>query len=236
MNEKIALVTGANKGIGRETARLLLAEGVTVLIGSRDAARGQAAAEELGASALTIDVTDQESVEAAAKEVDQRYGRLDILVNNAGINPPGQARPSETTAEVVRTAYETNVFGVVRVTNAFLPLLRRSTSPRIVNVSSELGSLAISSDPGWYADHPMLLAYSTSKSAVNSLTVMYAHELAADGIKVNAAAPGLCATDLNEYRGSRTAADGAAVIARVALAADDVPSGQFLAEAGIVPW
>jgi NAD(P)-dependent dehydrogenase (short-subunit alcohol dehydrogenase family) len=232
--KKIALVTGANKGIGKEIARQLLAEDILVLIGSRDSARGQAAAEELGTRSVVLDVTDQASVEAAAKLVEDEYGRLDILVNNAGITAAGQGKPSETSADVVRTVYDTNVFGVVRVTNAFIPLLRRSSAPRIVNVSSRLGSIAqnVAAPP----ELPRLLAYNTSKSALNAVTVLYADELRADGIKVNAIEPGYCATDLNDHQGFLDPAEGAKVAVVAALIANDGPTGEFRADDGIVPW
>lgn len=231
---KIALVTGANKGIGKEIARQLLATGATVLLGSRDPDRGRAAAEELGARTVTLDVTDQASVEAAAKLVEQDHGRLDILVNNAGINLERGARPSELSADVMRQVYDTNVFGVVRVTNAFVPLLRRSGSPRIVNVSSGLGSIVLAGDPS--DEWPRLLAYNSSKSALNSATVLYANDLRADGITVNAINPGYCATDLNGHSGLLDPADGATVAVRLALIADDGPTGEFHTEGGTLPW
>jgi NAD(P)-dependent dehydrogenase (short-subunit alcohol dehydrogenase family) len=230
---KIALVTGANKGIGKEIARQLLATGATVLLGSRDPERGRAAADELGAHTVTLDVTDQGSVDAAAKLVEQDHGRLDILVNNAGISLERGARPSELSADVMRRVYDTNVFGVVRVTNAFVPLLRRSESPRIVNVSSGLGSIVLAGEsPEW----PCLLAYNSSKSALNSATVLYANDLRADGIKVNAINPGYCATDLNGHSGHLDPADGATVAIRLALIADDGPTGEFHTEGGTLPW
>ena len=195
---KIALVTGANGGIGKEIARQMLNSGMTVYVGSRDRRRGQAAVDELGAGArlLVLDVTDANSVSAAA----ERVAELDILVNNAGISDFGQP-PTETEVHTFRRVYETNIFGVVAVTNAFLPALRRSAHPRIVNVSSGTGSLAWSTAPNPQFDYRMGgagAAYRSSKAALNALTIYYAQALAAHGsFKVNALAPGLRATNLN---------------------------------------
>ncbi|SDU49003.1 SDR family NAD(P)-dependent oxidoreductase [Jiangella alkaliphila] len=238
----IALVTGANKGIGKETARQLAAAGHTVVLGARDAGRGRAAAaEELTGLAgdvhvVELDVTDDASVAAAAKTVDGRFGRLDVLVNNAGI-ALGWATPSETSVDDVRGTYAVNVFGLVAVTNALLPLLRRSAAGRIVNVSSDLGSLTRQQDPAspFYGQLP-LVAYSSSKTAVNGVTVAYAQELAAAGIKVNAVNPGYCATDLNGHSGHLSAADGARVVVRAALVPADGPTGAFFTDGGTLPW
>jgi len=197
-------VTGANKGIGKEVVRRLAAEGMIVYLGGRDEARGTAAAGELGASGadvrfILLDVTDQAQVDAAAQRVADEHGRLDVLVNNAGVAVErGMALP-EVTVEQVRRTYEVNVFGVVAVTRAVLPLLRRSAGARVVNLSSPLGSLELLSDPdGMIAQHA-LLAYSSSKSAVNALTLLYANALRPDGILVNAVNPGFVATDLNRH-------------------------------------
>jgi NAD(P)-dependent dehydrogenase (short-subunit alcohol dehydrogenase family) len=233
---KIALVTGANKGIGKEIARQLLAEGVTVLLGSRNAERGRLAAEELGARTVLLDVTDQSSVDSAAKLVERDFGRLDVLVNNAGINPERGARPSELSAEVMRQVYDTNVFGVVRVTNAFVPLLRRAEAPRIVNVSSELGSLTYAADPDSPWAGVRLLAYNSSKTALNAVTVLYANDLREAGIKVNAINPGYCATDLNGHQGHLDPSEGARVAVRLARIPGDGPSGEFHSAGAILPW
>ncbi|MEV0389817.1 SDR family oxidoreductase [Nonomuraea sp. NPDC050643] len=234
---KIALITGANKGIGHEIARLLAGQGVTAIVGARDEERGRAAAERLGQPYVRLDVTDEESVAAAAKWVDDAYGRLDILVNNAGISGGHTAvTPSATTTALVREVYETNVFGVVTVTNAMLPLLRRSESGRIVNMSSELGSLSMALDPEspfWSAN---LLPYNSSKAALNMVTVAYAKELADTPIKVNAACPGYCATDLNAHSGPRTAEQGAAIAVRLATLDADGPTGAYLDDSGVVRW
>ncbi|MGP2437460.1 SDR family oxidoreductase [Streptomyces sp. JW3] len=237
MNDRTALVTGANKGIGKQIARLLAAEGFEVYVGSRDAGRGRRAVEEIGGGArpLALDVTDPDSVAGAAARVD----RLDVLVNNAGISP-SLAPVTETAADEFRRTYETNVFGVVAVTNAFLPVLRRSPHPRIVNVSSGTASLAWSTGPNpqFAPGSGGAAAYRSSKAALNALTVLYAQTLAADGVKVNALAPGLRATDLN----ARAAAGGdpaeaAAGAVRLALLPDDGPSGAFFSWDGTpVPW
>src|SRR6266498_4751827 len=183
----IALITGANKGIGFETARLLGARGMTVLVGARDADRGEQAERALrggGADAhfVWLDVTDEKSVHRAAEWVDTEYGRLDILVNNAGIaRADGRGLPSDTTLATLREVYETNVFGVIAVTNAMLPLLRRAPAARIVNLSTELGSFAYLGDPdGPWAPY-LSIAYGTSKTALNAITLMYANELRGTG-------------------------------------------------------
>ncbi len=230
MAELIALITGANKGIGFETARMLGARGVTVLAGARDGARGAAAEaalreEGIDARFVPLDVRDPASAREAADLIDADYGRLDILVNNAAIATAG-GPPSATSLDGVREVFETNVFGVISVTNAMLPLLRRAPSPRIVNVSSEIGSVAFMSDrssPAWRM--PPSLAYPASKSALNMVTAMYAKELAGTPVKVNAANPGYCATDLNGHTGSRTAAEGASVAVHLATLPDDAPAG-----------
>jgi NAD(P)-dependent dehydrogenase (short-subunit alcohol dehydrogenase family) len=226
-----ALITGANKGIGLATARLLGAKGMTVLVGARDAERGARAVRELrdgGADAhhVPLDVTDEASVRKAAEWIDAEYGHLDVLVNNAGIARfDGAGRPSETTLDALREVYETNVFGVVTVTNAMLPLLRKASAARIVNVSSEVGSIGSMTDP----DSPLWpmssVPYPSSKAALNMVTAMYAKELRDTPIRVNAANPGYCATDLNGNSGFRTPEQGAEVSAYLATLPDDGPSG-----------
>ncbi len=235
MDNQIALVTGANKGIGKEIARQLAAAGLTVYVGSRDAARGQRAAGEIGGDSrpLVLDVTDAASIREAAGRLDT----LDILVNNAGVSGDGKTPDLEDLA-VFRSIYETNVFGVVAVTNAFLPALRRSAHPRIVNISSGTGSLTWSTG----AQFPHLgsfAAYRSSKAALNALTVFYAHRLADDKIKVNALAPGLRRTDLNASAAASGGdpAEAAAGAVRLALLPDDGPSGEFISWDGTqVPW
>jgi NAD(P)-dependent dehydrogenase (short-subunit alcohol dehydrogenase family) len=230
MTTTIALVTGANKGIGLEIARQLGARGGTVLAGARDAARGAEAERELragGADArfVRLDVTDAASVQAAAEGIEAEYGRLDILVNNAGIAVRG-GPPSATDLGVMRQIYETNVFGVVTVTNAMLPLLRRAPAARIVNVSSEVGSITAMTDPANpTSQSPAGLAYPSSKTALNMITALYAKELRDTAIKVNAANPGYTKTDLNGNTGYRSAAEGAEPIVALATLGDDGPSG-----------
>ncbi|HYN92969.1 MAG TPA: SDR family oxidoreductase [Pilimelia sp.] len=237
----VALVTGANNGTGYEVARQLAGQGVTVLLGARDHGRGQAAADALRAEGAAVtfvplDVTDADSVSAAATAVERAHGRLDILVNNAGILAESGPAPSAATPEVLRRTYETNVVGVLAVTNAMLPLLRRSPAARIVNLSSELGSLTLTTTPGThYAAYP-LVAYNSSKSAVNALTVSYANELRDTGITVNSVTPGYCATDLNGHSGPRSAAEGAAVVVDLAIRPTGAVTGGFFGAEGVLPW
>jgi NAD(P)-dependent dehydrogenase (short-subunit alcohol dehydrogenase family) len=224
--QRVALVTGANKGIGFAIARGLLDQGIVVYLGARDAARGERAAAELagaglGARFVHLDVTDPESAAAAAGRIDREQGVLDILVNNAGVVGP-VLPPSQTPVPDVRQAYETNVFGVITVTNAVLPLLRRSRAGRIVNLTSDLGSLArASSDPAF----PQLLAYNSSKAALNAVTLTYANELRDHGILVNAVSPGSVATDQNGHQGILTPDQGAKLPVLMATLPDDGPTG-----------
>ncbi|MEV0147979.1 MULTISPECIES: SDR family oxidoreductase [unclassified Nonomuraea] len=232
-----ALITGANKGIGFEIARQLAEHGVTAVIGARDEERGRAAAERLGQPYVRLDVTDEESVQTAAKWIEREYGRLDILVNNAGVAGwPAEPKPSRTPAAALREVYETNVFGVVTVTNAMLPLLRLSEAGRIVNLSSELGSLSLALDPGTPFWENNFLAYNSSKTALNMVTVAYAKELRDTPIKVNAVTPGYCATDLNDHTGYRTPEQGAVIAVRLALTGADGPTGAYLDENGPLTW
>ena len=239
----IALVTGANKGIGKETARGLAALGMTVWLGARDEDRGRAAEAELREGGgdvrfVPLDVTDAAGIAAVAKAIDADHGRLDVLVNNAGIVGTGfDVVPSATPVDALRAAYETNFFGAVAVTNALLPLLRRSAAGRIVNLSSQLGSLTVIGDPASpYADTPLLLAYDSSKTALNMATVLLARELQGTAIKVNAVSPGYCATDLNAFTGHLSAADGAKIPVLAATLPDDGPSGTFFGAEGPIPW
>jgi NAD(P)-dependent dehydrogenase (short-subunit alcohol dehydrogenase family) len=230
MTTTIALITGANKGIGLETARQLGVRGVTVLAGARDEARGlqaERALRDAGADArfVRLDVTDPKSAQEAADWVDHQYGRLDILVNNAGIARAG-GPPSQTDLDAMREVYETNVFGVIIVTNAMLPLLRRAPAARIVNVSSEVGSITSMTDPASpLAQMPASLAYPSSKSALNMITGLYAKELRDTPVKVNAANPGYTATDLNRHSGFRSVAEGAEANVHLATLDADGPSG-----------
>ncbi len=249
-HQNVAMITGANKGIGRATAEQLAALGMTVLIGARDARRGEEAAGAVRAAggdahAIVLDVTDTTGLREAARWVAERFGHLDVLVNNAGITGSGRVSPldaldqvpSSVDVNMVRAVFETNVFGLIAVTNAVLPLLRRSPAPRIVNVSSAAGSLTINSIPdGPLAGLPTSAAYSPSKTAVNALTVQYANELRKDGILVNAADPGFVATDVNDHTGYLTPAQGAAVVVRLATIGADGPTGGFFSADGPVPW
>jgi NAD(P)-dependent dehydrogenase (short-subunit alcohol dehydrogenase family) len=237
---KIALITGANKGIGLEIAHQLGKQGITVLLGVRDENRGREAAEKLQAEnidahVVQLDVTAQDTIDAAASYIDSEFGKLDILVNNAGIaidNVP----PSQLDIEVLRRTYDTNVFGVFAVTKAMLPLLRKSDAGRIVNMSSGLGSLAQNSDPNYEYAQVKLLAYNSSKTALNAMTIQFAHELKDTPIKVNSADPGYVATDINSHRGSRTVQQGATAPVRLAMLPADGPTGGYFDENGIVPW
>ncbi|MER7165416.1 SDR family NAD(P)-dependent oxidoreductase [Micromonospora sp. NPDC000207] len=241
---EVALVTGANRGIGRETARQLAHQGITVLLGSRDPGRGAAVAAELAAEgahvvAVPLDVTDPESVSAVARQLDDGLGRLDILVNNAGAFQPATALA--TTAPVLRELFEVNLFGVVTVTQAMLPLLARSTAPRIVNVSSTTASLTLTADgadlPG---DADVRMAYTCAKAALNMLTIQYARAFRHDPehahVKINSATPGYTATDMNAFRGTRPVSDGARIIVDLATLPADGPTGGFFGDRGPVPW
>jgi NAD(P)-dependent dehydrogenase (short-subunit alcohol dehydrogenase family) len=241
---KIALVTGANKGIGYAIATGLGGLGYRVGVGARDEARLETAVEKLraaGADAfgVPLDVTSDQSVTGAAELIERQAGRLDVLVNNAGISGevgPGWGQdPTTLDLDLVRTVVETNVIGVIRVTNALLPLLRRSASPRIVNVSSGVGSLTRQADPDIEIG-PVMAAYAPSKSFLNAVTVQYARQLAGTGILINAACPGLVATDLTGFLGPRTPEQGAATAIRLATLADGGPSGSFWEDDGVVPW
>lgn len=240
----IALVTGANKGIGREIAGQLAALGHTVVLGARSAEAGERAAAELrdaggDVSSVVLDVTDPASVAAAAEVVKDRFGRLDALINNAGIvGRPGAdfAGQQSGTANVddVRYVFETNFFGVITVTAAFLPLLRLAPAPRIVNVSSSAGSLTRSSN--FDNPDPLAIGYAPSKTALTSLTIQYARGLAPEHILVNAVCPGFVATDLNGFRGVRSPSQGAVQAVRMATIPADGPTGTFTDDEGPVPW
>lgn len=234
---KTALVTGANKGIGFAVAQGLGSVGFRVAVGARDDTRRAESVQRLrdagvDAFGVALDVTSDDSVATAAKTVEQVAGRLDVLVNNAGISGrfDGDAQdPTALDLDVVRTVLDTNVFGVVRVTNAMLPLLLRSDSPRIVNLSSTMGSLTLQTGP-------IMAAYAPSKSMLNSMTAQYARRLADTNVIVNAACPGYVATDFNGFDGSRTPEHGAAIVIRLATLPDDGPRGGFFDDAGPVPW
>lgn len=250
MHDKpVALVTGANKGIGLQIAKDLAAHGFTVLVGSRNLDNGEAAAKEVGADAcaLQLDVTDQASIVAAAERVRNEFGRLDVLVNNAAIahaQEPGTSfeeimkggRPGIASIDEVRAVFETNVFGVIMVTQAMLPLLREAPAGRIVNVSSGMGSLTRQTDPSNPYYSLVNITYSPSKTALNAITVAFAKELEATNIKVNAACPGYTATDLNNFTGTRTVEQGAREPVRLALLDANGPTGTYSNEDGPLPW
>ncbi|WP_280309638.1 SDR family oxidoreductase [Nocardia abscessus] len=238
--QTIALVTGANKGIGYQIAAGLGALGWSVGVGARDEQRRAAAVQKLraaGADAfgVPLDVTDDASVAAAAELIEDRVGSLDVLVNNAAITGGMPQAPTAVDPATVRAAVETNVIGVIRVTNAVLPLLRRSASPRIVNMSSTVGSLTRQTTPGTDTG-PISAAYTASKTFLNAVTVQYVKELRDTNILINAACPGFTATDLNGFRGVRTPEQGAAIAIRLATLPDGGPTGGFFDDAGVVPW
>jgi NAD(P)-dependent dehydrogenase (short-subunit alcohol dehydrogenase family) len=249
-NKPVALVTGANQGIGLQIAKDLLTQGFTVLVGSRNLERGEAAAREVGpdARALQLDVTDQASITAAAERIRKELGRLDVLVNNAAISntrkQPGESveeyckstRPSVVSLDEMRAVFETNVFGVVAVTQAMLPLLREAPAARIVNVSSGVGSLTRNSDPAFPYRSIFGPVYPASKTALNAVTLAMAIELEPAGIKVNAACPGFTKTNLNNYAGTGTVEQGAREPVRLALLGPDGPTGTFSNTAGVIPW
>jgi NAD(P)-dependent dehydrogenase (short-subunit alcohol dehydrogenase family) len=229
----ITLITGANKGLGFETARRLLAEGHSVYLGSRDAKRGRAAAEALGGRFIELDVTSDESVDAAARDIRRRDGRLDVLINNAGIGG-GRTKPVDVTATDLERVFATNVFGLVRVTHAMLPLLLQSEDPVIVNVASGLGSIGVVTDKARLESQFPSVAYSSSKSAVTMLTVQYAK--AFPEIRINVVDPGYTATDLNGNSGTQSVTEGTDAIVKLATIGSDGPTGTFQDRNGTVPW
>ncbi|MDR3688540.1 MAG: SDR family NAD(P)-dependent oxidoreductase [Fimbriimonas sp.] len=238
LTRRVALVTGANKGIGFEVARQLAQRGMTVFLGARDAARGGAAAKALAAGDLDVrplilDLARPETMQVAAEAIDGEFQRLDILVNNAGVNDPEDGSPGTVDLDAVRRVFETNFFGTVLVTQIMLPLIRKSASGRIVNVSSGLGSLSsMSAAEGISSDFAQLLGYSSSKAALNMFTIHLARELKGTGILVNAAAPGFTATDMNNFRGHQTVEEGARVPVQLALLPNDGPTGGYFDKNG----
>jgi len=239
--KKIALITGANKGIGFEVARQIGRTGATILLGARNTPAGEKAAAVLASQGLTvrfiaIDVADPDSVAAAAAAITTEFGHLDILVNNAGITDPADGPAPTARLDAVERIWRTNFLGALAVTQAMLPLLRKAASARIVNVSSGLGSLAQNGDPNYSSAATKLIGYSASKVALNMLTVQLAYLLRDTAIKVNSADPGYTATDLNGHRGPQTIPEGAAEAIRLALLPDDSPTGTYSDSKGIVPW
>jgi NAD(P)-dependent dehydrogenase (short-subunit alcohol dehydrogenase family) len=251
MNDtRIALVTGANQGVGFQVAKELVANGITVLLGSRNAERDETAAKEIGAGAvpLQIDVTDGASIAAAAERIRSEFGRLDLLVNNAGISNARKggftmeeyaksSRASTASLDEIRTVWETNVFGTLAVYQAMLPLLRESPDARIVNVSSGVGSLAANADPN-YPYHAMFgPVYPASKAAENAITLAIMIELESTDIKVNLVSPAFTSTALNNFAGTESLEDGSREVVRVALLGPDGPTGTFTRwEDTTIPW
>ena len=249
-NKPVALVTGANQGIGLQIAKDLTAKGFTVLLGARNIERGEAAAKEAGpnAVALQLDVTDQASITAAAERVRKEFGRLDVLIQNAAISTTSDHaqtpeehrkanRPSVVSLDEMRAVWDTNVFGVLSVYQAMVPILRDTPHSRIVNVSSGAGSLTLASDPNSPLHSGFDTTYAASKTALNALTLAMAIELEADGIKVNAVSPGYTKTKMTSFAGTDTLEEGAAEAVRVALMGSDGPTGMFThATMGAVPW
>ncbi len=238
---KTALITGANKGIGFEVARELGSQGITVLVGARNTQLGKAAeaklkTEGIDAQYVELDVTKPETIKAAAEAIGAKYGKLDILINNAGVVAQGDGPPSVADPEAVRQVLEVNFFGVLAVTQAMLPLVRKAPSGRIVMVSSGLGSLTWNADPQWAFAAIKPLGYNGSKAILNMLSVQLAWELRDTPVKVNTVNPGYTATDLNSNSGHQSIAEGAAETVRQALVPDDAPSGGFFETGGIVPW
>jgi NAD(P)-dependent dehydrogenase (short-subunit alcohol dehydrogenase family) len=229
----IILITGANKGLGREATRRLLADGHDVWMSARDADRGREAADALGGRFVQIDVARDASIAAAAVRIAAERGRLDVLVNNAGITGVRVAVADLTGDDVMRV-FETNLIGVVRMTHAFLPLLERSDNPVIVNVSSGMGSLHVTTDPGRFESTIIGPAYTSSKAALNMLTTQYAK--AFPGMRINAVDPGYTGTDLNNHRGTQTVTEGTDAIVRMATIGADGPTGTFTSRDGTVPW
>ena len=235
--DRVALVTGGNKGIGLEIARQLAQVGVLPIIGAREAARGEAAVQSLSASGLTartvsLDVDDQVSIAMAAERIAREHGKLDILVNNAGIFDPGDAPPSKAAHDAVRRVMNTNFCGALAVTQAMLPLLHKAPAGRIVNVSSSLGSLTLNGDPSSTYYGAQYIGYNASKAALNMFTVDLAYDLRDTKVKVNSVCPGYTATDLNNHSGHQTIQEGAEAIVRVANASEKDSTGTFIHKDG----
>lgn len=226
------LITGANKGLGYETARRLLAQGHTVWVGARDAERGQKAADDLGARFVQLDVTSDDSVAKAAAQLEANGG-LDVLINNAGITGVHK-EPADLTGPDALQVYNTNVVGIVRTLHAFLPLLKRSAAPTVVNVTSGLGSFSAVHDPERVESSVIAPLYTSSKSAVTMLTVQYAKAL--PEIRINAADPGYTATDLNGNSGTQTVTEGTDAIVELATRGTDGPTGTFIDRAGVAAF
>jgi len=240
--KKTALITGANKSIGFETARQLLELDYFVYIGSRDTERGLKAVEQLKSEGfedvelLQIEVTSAESIQAAAAELTSKIPHLDVLINNAGIPGVMPQNASEITQENIRNIFDTNFFGVVQTTQAFIPLLKKSSEPRIVNVSSDLGSLSNHTNPDYPHFDVKVTGYCSSKTALNAFTVMLAYEFRETAFKINSVNPGYTATDFNGHTGYKTVEDAAEVIVKYAITGSDGPTGKFFSDNGETPW
>ncbi len=239
---KVALVTGGNKGIGYELCRNLVQAGHFVLLAARNQTLGLEAVERLkqeGAETvrfIEIDTTKQETVTAAAKQIADAFGQLDVLVNNAGIIVEGDGPPSGADLSAVSKVLDTNFVGTLRVTQAMLPLLKKAPSARIVNVSSELGSMTLNSDPAWEYYNAKLIGYNASKAAINMLTVQLAWELRGTNIKINSANPGFTRTDLNKNQGTQPVEVGALAATRLALLDESGSTGSAVSKNGMDPW
>jgi NAD(P)-dependent dehydrogenase (short-subunit alcohol dehydrogenase family) len=241
MNKKIALVSGANKGLGKETAKKLGNLGFKVFMGSRDKARGEAAEKELkkeniDVETLSLDVNDEASVRAAIDTIKSKCGHLDVLVNNAGILTERNTDISSTDIAGVEETMSTNFFGPLKLLQASIPLLEKSDAPRVVNVSSSLGSLTRTSDPNSQFTDFLYLGYCCSKAALNMMTVVASASLKSKNFKVNSVCPGYVATDINEHQGYRTVEQGAAIIVKMATLDKDGPTGGYFNDEGVVPW
>lgn len=230
---KSVLITGANRSIGLETAKQLSKQGVFVYLGTRDLEKGKAVVKELteqgfqNIKPIQIDVTNGDSILAAKKIIESEQGKLDLLINNAGISRGFPESAIDTSAEAIQTVFETNLFGVIRVTQAFLPLLKKSDSPRISNITSGLGSLTLHNDPSWKYYAVKLASYVPSKAALNAYTIVLAHELKESAFKVNVIDPGYTATDFNHHSGPGTVESAAAFIIKHTLTDEHAPTGKF---------
>jgi NAD(P)-dependent dehydrogenase (short-subunit alcohol dehydrogenase family) len=244
---KSVLITGANRSIGLETAKQLSAKGLFVYLGTRDLEKGEAVVKELNENgfqnikAITIDVTDAKSILAAKNIIEAEQGKLDILINNAGILGTNPQQASDTSIQDIQKVFDTNFFGVIQVTQAFLPLLKKSDSPRISNITSGLGSLTLHSDPTWKYYSVKSASYGTSKAALNAYTIVLAYELKDLSFKVNAIDPGYTATDFNHHSGPGTVESAASFVIKHTLTDENAPTGQFYSndiedETGISPW
>ncbi|MDA0689109.1 MAG: SDR family oxidoreductase [Proteobacteria bacterium] len=239
--DPIVLITGANKGIGFEIAQQLAAKGLIVLVGARSRQAGEKAVADLAGDSLDvrhvqIDLNDEQSIAEAAKFIEAEFGRLDILINNAGITDPDDGPPANVSIQAVRRIFETNLFGTLVVTQAMLPLLRKSDRPQIINQSSGLGSIQLNKDPDWEFAPFKLFGYCASKAALNMMTVQLASTLAEENIVVNSIDPGFTATDLNNHRGRQSIPEGAAAAISQALNIKGSGNGEFFSATESLPW